>query len=72
MSEIDLNKIGETTMEEIRGILAKIYPKLREYLQKNHPYLVAIYDYYYERAMSERWQIAIEYAYRILRIYLEI
>jgi hypothetical protein len=69
---VDINKIGEETMKEIREILKEKYPKLRSYLQINHPELVKLYDYYFEQSMTTQWQIAIEYAYRILRLYVQV
>jgi len=69
---VDINKLGEETIKEIRQTLVKIYPTVIQYLLKNHPELIQIYNYYYKKAMESEWQIAIEYAYRILRVYVEI
>jgi len=69
---VDINKLGEETIKEIRQTLVKIYPTVIQYLQSNHPELIQIYNYYYKKAMESEWQIAIEYAYRILRVYVEI
>jgi len=68
----DINEVGNTVIKEIREKLVKVYPTVIQYLLKNHPELIKIYDYYYEKAMSERWQIATEYAYRILRLYAQV
>jgi hypothetical protein len=69
---LDINKIGEETIKEIREILKEKYPKLRIYLQNNQPELVKLYDYYYEQSMTAQWQVAVEYAYRILRLYVQV
>jgi len=71
-SIIDINKIGNQVMQEIREVLKEKYPKLRAYLQNNNPDLVKLYDYYYEKAMESPWQVAVEYAYRILRLYAQV
>jgi len=69
---VDINKVGEETMKEIREVLKEKYPRLRNYLQNNHPDLVKLYDYYFEQSMNASWQIAVEYAYRILRLYVQV
>ena len=69
---VDINNVGEETMKEIREVLKEKYPRLRNYLQNNHPDLVKLYDYYFEQSMNAPWQIAVEYAYRILRLYVQV
>jgi len=69
---VDINKLGNSVIKEIRETLVKVYPKLRNYLQDNHPELITIYNYYYKKAMESEWQVAIEYAYRILRLYVQV
>jgi len=69
---IDINKIGNQVMQELREVLKEKYPRLRSYLQNNNPDLVKLYDYYYEKAMESPWQIAVEYTYRILRLYAQV
>ena len=69
---VDINNVGEETMKEIREVLKEKYPRLRNYLQNNNPELVKLYDYYYEKAMNDIWQVAVEYAYRILRLYVQV
>ena len=59
-------------MKEIREVLKEKYPRLRAYLQNNNPDLVKLYDYYFEQSMNASWQIAVEYAYRILRLYVQV
>jgi len=71
-SIIDINKIGNQVMQELREVLKEKYPRLRSYLQNNNPDLVKLYDYYYEKAMESPWQIAVEYTYRILRLYAQV
>jgi len=71
MSE-DINELGNSVIKEIRETLVRVYPTVVQYLLKNHPELIEIYNYYYKKAMEEDWQIATEYAYRILRLYVEI
>jgi len=69
---VDINELGNSVIKELRQTLVKVYPTVIQYLQSNHPELITIYEYYYEKAMKEDWHIAIEYAYRILRVYVEI
>jgi len=69
---VDINELGNSVIKEIRETLVKVYPAVIQYLQSNHPELIQIYDYYYEKAMKEDWILAMEYAYRILRVYVEI
>jgi len=71
-SIIDINKIGNQVMQELREVLKEKYPRLRSYLQNNNPDLVKLYDYYFEQSMNAPWQIAVEYAYRILRLYVQV
>jgi hypothetical protein len=71
MSKVE--EIGKELIKDIRKDLEQIYPKLKEYLERNQPNLLALYEYYYQKAMyNPNPFIASEYATRIFRAYLSI
>jgi hypothetical protein len=66
-------ELGKIVIEEIRKDLEKVYPKLKEWLEKNKPELLYLYEDYYQKAMYDpNPYISSEYANRIFRAYLSI
>jgi hypothetical protein len=71
MSKVE--EIGKELIKDIRKDLEQIYPKLKEYLERNQPNLLALYEDYYQKAMYNPDPfIASEYAYRIFRAYVSL
>jgi hypothetical protein len=66
-------ELGKMVIEEIRKDLEKVYPELKEWLEKNKPELLYLYEDYYQKAMYDpNPYISSEYANRIFRAYLSI
>jgi hypothetical protein len=66
-------ELKKDAIKEIREQVKQVYPKLKEYLERNKPELVYLYETYYQKALYEpNIEIASEYAIRIFRAYLGI
>jgi len=69
---VEVKQLIKEEMVKIREKVKKVYPYVKQYLEKHNPELIILYDDYYKKVMEADPVVAMEYAYRILRLYVEI